>query len=218
MLLLVEDDPMLGATIVECLSEDFQVQWVRTLGDARLAMELQTFDLLLFDVTLPDGSGLDLLRSSRETGVDTPILMLTALDAPAQRVEGLMAGADDYIGKPFDLNELIARCHAAIRRARGNPNPAVRIGRLTYDKAGHCVSMDGQPLPLSSRELRVFDTLFANVGRIVSKDQLEERLHHLTGDLESNAVEVYVSRLRRKIGHEMIQTLRGVGYMLKSSP
>lgn len=208
---------MLGQTIVDCLSEDFQVHWVRTLGDARLALETQTYDLLLLDITLPDGSGLDLVRDSRDENLTTPILMLTALDAPAQRVEGLMAGADDYIGKPFDLDELIARCHAAIRRARGNPNPTVQLGSLTYDKAGHRVSIDGEPLQLSSRELRVFDTLFANAGRIVSKNHIEERLHHITGDLESNAVEVYISRLRRKLGHDMIQTVRGVGYMLSTS-
>lgn len=209
---------MLGQTIVECLSEDFQVQWVRTIADARLALDVQDYDLVLLDITLPDGSGLDLLRSVRQNGKAMPILMLTALDAPAQRVEGLMAGADDYIGKPFDLDELLARCHAAIRRARGNPNPAVKMGSLIYDKAGHRVTMNGHPLQLSSRELRVFDTLFANAGRIVSKDQIEERLHHMTGDLESNAVEVYVSRLRRKIGHDLIQTVRGVGYMLTASP
>jgi len=215
MLLLCEDDRMLGEAIVAALSSDFQVEWVCTLEDARLAVRAASYDLLVVDLGLPDGSGLDLVQDVRSNGIRVPIIILTARNAPPQRVEGLNLGADDYIGKPFDLGELIARCHAAIRRARGHAAPELPIGPLVYDKVGRRVLRDGRTLDLSARELRIFDVLAANVGRIVSKDQIEERLHHLTGDYESNAVEVYISRLRRKIGADMIQTVRGIGYLLQ---
>jgi DNA-binding response OmpR family regulator len=214
MLLLCEDDVMLGRAIAEGLGCDFQVDWVRNLVDARLAMETTAYELAVLDLELPDGSGLDLLRAMRRRGDAMAVIILTARNTPNQRVEGLQSGADDYVGKPFDLGELIARCHVAIRRARGQSVAETVLGDLRYNKEGHRLTRHGQDINLSSRELRVFDILAAHAGAIVSKDQIEERLHHITGDLESNAVEVYVSRLRRKIGHDTIKTVRGIGYML----
>jgi len=218
MLLLCEDDRMLGDAIVAALSNDFQVEWVRTLEDARLLLMGASYDLLILDLGLPDGSGLDLLRELRGRGDNMPMIILTARNTPPQRIEGLSLGADDYVTKPFDLGELIARCHVAIRRARGQATTQTHIGPLVYDKSGHSVTREGQRIELSARELRIFDVLVAHLGRIVSKEQIEERLYHLTGDLESNAVEVYISRLRRKIGADMIQTVRGIGYMLRKGP
>lgn len=215
MLLLVEDDPMLGRTIVEGLSPHFRVEWVRSLGDARLALEASPYDVLLLDLSLPDGSGLDLLRELRGAGNTIAIIILTSAAAPAQRVEGLRLGADDYVGKPFDLDELIARCEAAARRALGQPAPVLTLGDLVYDRGGHALTRDGVPVPLSSTDLRLFDLLVARAGRIVSKSQIEERLYAWSGEVESNTVEVYISRLRRKVGHDRIRTVRGLGYMLE---
>lgn len=214
MLLLAEDDPMLGQTITEGLSPHFRVDWQRTLADARLALAAAQYDVLLLDLSLPDGSGLDLLRELRAAGNPIAVIILTSSAAPAQRVEGLRLGADDYVGKPFDLDELTARCEAAARRVLGQPAPVMALGDLVYDRGGHSLTRGGVAVPLSSTDLRVFDLLVARAGRIVSKGQIEERLYSWSGEVESNTVEVYISRLRRKVGHDRIRTVRGLGYML----
>lgn len=214
MLLVVEDDPILGAALVEGLSRVFRVDLAAPLADARAALDTVDYDLILLDFALPDGSGQDLLREIRRAGRSIAVIVLTAFDRPQDRVEGLRQGADDYVGKPFDFDELIARCQAAVRRLHGHPAPLTIIGPLTYDRSGRTLTVDGVPVALSATELRVLDVLVANRGRIVSKDQIEERLYHWTGEIESNTVEVYVSRLRRKIGKELIRTVRGLGYMI----
>ena len=172
------------------------------------------FDIVLLDLGLPDGSGLTLLRDMRASHHLEPVIILTALDSPAQRIAGLKSGADDYVGKPFDLGELSARCEALIRRARRQANSAIDFDGILYDKSEHSVTVDGVAVVLSATELRIFDLLMAHAGTIVSKSQIEDRLYHWTDGVESNTIEVYVSRLRRKLGHDRIRTVRGLGYML----
>ena len=214
MLLLVEDDEMLGSATAEGLAHAFKVTWVRNVTDAKFALEEVAFDIVLLDLGLPDGSGLGLLRDMRANRHLEPVIILTALDSPAQRIAGLKAGADDYVGKPFDLGELAARCEALIRRARGHAQSAIDFDGLVYDKAEHRLTQDGQEVVLSATELRIFDLLMAHAGSIVSKSQIEDRLYHWTDGVESNTIEVYVSRLRRKLGRDRIRTVRGLGYML----
>lgn len=214
MLLVVEDDPMLGAALVEGLSPHFPTELVTTVADARLAVETTTYELAILDLSLPDGSGLELLREWRRDGLAMAVIVLTALDRQQDRVSGLREGADDYVGKPFDLDELIARCEAALRRLHGHAAPQVKIGALSYDRAARLVTVDGQAVALSATDLRVLDMLVAHRGRIVSKAEIEDRLARAGGDIESNAVEVYVSRLRRKLGRDLISTVRGLGYMI----
>lgn len=214
MLLLVEDDEMLGSATAEGLSAAFKVTWVRNVTDAKFALEEVAFDIVLLDLGLPDGSGLGLLRDMRANRHQEPVIILTALDSPAQRIAGLKAGADDYVGKPFDLGELSARCEALIRRARRHAQSAIEFDGIVYDKAEHRLTLEGQEVVLSATELRIFDLLMAHAGTIVSKSQIEDRLYHWTDGVESNTIEVYVSRLRRKLGRDRIRTVRGLGYML----
>lgn len=212
--LLVEDDRMLGAAIVEALEPHFPIDWVRTLGDAEVALRVGGLDFMVLDLGLPDGSGLDLLRAERARGNMIPVLILTARGELGDRLAGLNTGADDYIVKPFDLSELIARCQAVMRRLRGSGSPVIRHGGLSYEPATRSVTLDGQPLLLSARELAVLDILLLHHGRVVSKGQIEQHLYDLDAEVESNTVEVYISRLRRKIGHDAIVTMRGLGYVI----
>lgn len=217
-ILLVEDDDMLAAAIADGLRARFQVAIASNIADAEHAIATDAFELAILDVTLPDGSGLDLLASMRRQGSELPVIMLTARTALADRLSGLNGGADDYLGKPFDLDELIARCDALLRRARGRAAPIISHGGLVYDASAQTVTLDDVRVPLSARELALFDILINNIGRILGKQQIEERLYGWDEMVESNAVEVHVSHLRRKIGREMIQTVRGLGYMIPKRP
>lgn len=212
--LLVEDDQMLGAAIVDALKPHFRVDWLRTVADADAALRAGGHDFVILDLGLPDGSGLDLLKHERARGNQIPVLILTARSLLEDRLAGLNSGADDYLVKPFDLSELIARCEAIMRRLRGSASPVIRHGNLSYEPATRTVLQDGKPLYLSARELAVFDILIGNRGRLVSKGQIEEHLYSWESEVESNTVEVYVSRLRRKIGHDQIVTVRGLGYTM----
>lgn len=214
MLLIVEDDPMLGEALRDGLALRFRTHLAPTLADARLALETMDFSLVILDLSLPDGSGLDLLREMRKAQRNLPVIILTARDRTEDRIAGLELGADDYVGKPFDLNELLARCQAVIRRLRGDLSPVIAIGPLTYDPATRTASVDGQPLTLSATELRLLEVLISARGRMLSKAQIEERLYDWDTEIESNTVEVYISRLRRKIGKDLIRTIRGLGYTL----
>ncbi|RJF80532.1 DNA-binding response regulator [Oleomonas cavernae] len=217
-LLLIEDDRMLGKAIADGLRPRFQVEWVKTVADAEAALATDGFDLAVLDLGLPDGSGLDLLKRERRQGNKLPVLILTARDAIQDRLAGLNTGADDYLTKPFDLNELIARCEAILRRAQGRASPLIEQGDLVYEPAARTASLAGEPLHLSARELAVLDILLANRGRVVSKNQIEERLYSADEVAESNTVEVHVSHLRRKIGRDRIRTVRGLGYMMPKRP
>ena len=163
---------------------------------------------------LPDGRGISFLRSMRMKGCATPVIILTALDQISDRIQGLNAGADDYMTKPFDLSELSARLNAVARRYSGNPNPLVEIGDLQIDLAARTVARGGRPIDLTAREWALFEAFVQRPGQIMSKVQLEERLYAFGAEVESNTIEVHVSRLRKKLGHSVIDTVRGIGYRL----
>ncbi|WP_156254910.1 response regulator [Sandarakinorhabdus oryzae] len=217
-ILLVEDDRMLAAAIVDGLGSRFGVEWVETLADAELAIMTEPVDLVILDLSMPDGSGLDLLRRWRAAGRSEPVLILTARDSVADRIAGLNTGADDYVTKPFDLDELTARCEALRRRAHGRASPMIQHGALSYEPSAQIVLREGQNVPLSARELAIFDVLVSNIGRVISRKQIEERLYRWNEMVESNAVEVHVSHLRRKLGRDMIKTIRGLGYVIPRAP
>lgn len=214
-ILLVEDDPSLGAAIRDQIAaEGHTADWVQILADAVACTQTVTYDLILLDLMLPDGPGLEFLRGLRGRGSAVPVIILTARDRISERIEGLNAGADDYLVKPFDLAELSARIGAVARRYAGNPNPLIQLGDLEIDLASRRITQKGGTIDLSQREWAIFDALLQRPGAVVSKSSLEERLYSFDAEVESNTIEVYVSRLRKKLGRDAIQTLRGVGYRL----
>lgn len=217
--LVVEDDPilrdgikvglgLLGATVDE----------VETCADSRAAMAATRFDAVVLDLMLPDGSGLDVLREMRAAGDRTPVLLLTALDEVGDRIRGLDSGADDYLGKPFDLGELAARVRAIARRGAGRAAPLLRAGEITLDPAGLSVMAGGRAVELSRREFAVLSALMERPGMVKSRGEIEDRLYGWQEEIESNAVEVYVHNLRAKLGREAIETVRGLGYRMKVTP
>lgn len=215
--LLIEDDKMLGSAVRDHLAAyGHAVDWMTRLGPAEDARAAVDYDIILLDLNLPDGHGLDFLRAVRSNGDATPVLILTAMDQLTTRIDGLNAGADDYLVKPFDLSELVARVGAVARRYNRKPSPLLRIGPLAIDQATHVASLDGRPLDLTAREWAVLERLAQHPGVLVTKGQLEDALFAFGAEVESNAVEVYVSRLRKKIGAELIHTSRGLGYQLGS--
>lgn len=214
-LLLVEDDRNLGKATAEGLKESFAVDWVRSAEQAEDALSTTKYDLAVLDINLPEKSGLDLLKSLRRDKNKLPVLLLTARDAVYHRVEGLNAGADDYLVKPFDLDELLARCAALVRRSQSEGQPTIIIDRLSYEPVSGKLEKDGKNIMLSGRERSVFDVLAHNINRPVSKAMIEERIYDWeSADIESNTIEVHIASLRRKIGRETIKTIRGVGYMI----
>jgi two-component system, OmpR family, response regulator QseB len=218
-LLLVEDDAMIGASVQQGLRQDgFSVDWVRDGRAAELALGNETYDLVVLDLGLPRKSGLDVLRDLRRKGNSTPVLVLTARDTVPDRVTGLDAGADDYLVKPFDLNELAARLRALLRRRAGRADPLIRHGNLTLNPATREAAFNGKPLVLSVREFAVIRTLLDRPGALLSRVQIEERLYGWGEEIESNAVEVYIHALRRKLGADFIKTVRGAGYMVPKQP
>ncbi len=214
-LLLVEDDRMIGDSLRQSLRDDGEaVDWVRDARSARAALDSAPFDLVLLDLGLPDGSGLDVLRALRSRRDATPVIVLTARDAAGDRVAGLDAGADDYLVKPFDYDELKARMRAVRRRQTGRGEPAIEHGALRLEPATRAVTLHGAPVALSAREFAVLEALLARPGAILSRAQLEDRLYGWGEEIESNAVPVYIHQLRRKLGADAIRTVRGVGYYL----
>ena len=212
-LLLVEDDPMIGASVQRGLRQDgHTVDWVRDGAAADLAVAAGVHELILLDLGLPGKSGLEWLAQWRARGVSLPVLILTARDAVADRVRGLDAGADDYLVKPFSLDELAARLRALGRRQGGRAAPRLELGPLSLDPATHEVCKDGQPVELSAREFALLHALMENPGVPLSRAQLEERLYGWGAEVASNAVEVHIHVLRRKLGAEWIKNVRGVGY------
>lgn len=214
-ILLVEDDRLLGDGIRAGLMQaGFAVDWTKDGREAELALAGEPYDAVVLDLGLPKLSGMEVLKGLRAARNAVPVLILTARDAVPDRIAGLDAGADDYLVKPFDLGELQARLRALLRRGRSAGDPLLRHGTLTLDPAARSVSHDGQPVELSAREFAVLHALLLNAGRVLSKAQLEEKLYGWGEEIESNAVEVFVHHLRRKLSPELIRTVRGVGYMI----
>jgi two-component system OmpR family response regulator len=214
-ILLIEDDTVLGAALRDQIAADgHSMDWVMRLDVARDALAVAVYDLVLLDLMLPDGRGIPFLRALRAQGAVTPVIILTALDQVSDRIEGLNAGADDYLVKPFDLAELSARIGSVARRYAGNPNPVVRLGSLEIDLAARSVRKEGRLISLTAREWVLFEAFVQRSGQLLSKAQLEERLYSFDTEIESNTIEVHVSRLRKKLGHSVIETERGLGYRL----
>lgn len=214
-LLLAEDDAMLGTSMDKGLTRaGFVVDWVRSGAHADAAIRSESYDVILLDIGLPDASGLDLLKRWRQQELGTPVLMVTARDAVRDRVAGLNLGADDYLPKPFDLDELIARIHALSRRHAGRSQPALRLGRLVVDPVQHLAQLGERELGLSPREFKLLVTLLEKPGTVFSLEQLESRLYNWDDDVTLNAIEVLLHQLRRKLGEPWIRNVRGVGYKL----
>jgi len=214
-LLLVEDDPMIGESVRQGLRQDgFTVDWARDGKDAELALEAEPYALVLLDLGLPGKSGLDLLERLRRRGDGIPVLIMTARDTVADRVRGLDTGADDYLVKPFDLEEMSARIRALLRRRAGRSQPRIAYGALTLDPATHEVTLRGKPLLLSAREFALLRALLEKPGAVLSRARLEEILYGWDKEVESNAVEVHIHNLRKKLGVDAIRNVRGVGYMV----
>jgi two-component system OmpR family response regulator/two-component system response regulator QseB len=214
-ILLAEDDPLLGDGLRNGLRQlGFQVDWVRDGAAALRELQSEVYAAAVLDLGLPRMDGLDVLSRTRAGGVKTPILALTARDALPERVRGLDAGADDYVVKPVDLAELAARLRALVRRSHGVAREQLQAGGVLLDPAARTVMRDGQAVGLSTREFDLLQALMLNPGRVLTRDQLEQRLYPWGQEVESNAVEVHVHHLRRKLGNGMIVTVRGIGYTL----
>lgn len=214
-LLLVEDDSLLGDGICVGLQQaGFVVDWVRDGQAGKLALQAEAYALVVLDLGLPRLSGPELLKWLRGRGNDIPVLILTARDTVADRVGGLDAGADDYLIKPFDLDELAARIRALLRRASGRAAPLISHGKLEVDPASRQVMLDGRSVELSPREFAILLVLLEGAGRALSREQLEQSLYGWGEEVESNAVEVHIHHLRKKLGADLIRTIRGVGYLV----
>lgn len=214
-ILLVEDDALLGDGIRAGLKQaGFAVDWVTDGQAALLALSTGGHDLMVLDLGLPKITGLDVLRKLRAANNPLPVLLLTARDTVADRVSGLDAGADDYLIKPFDLDELVARLRALSRRASGQVSPILRHDEIVLDPAAHTVHQTGKLVELSAREFALLYELLRNRGRVQSREQLENRLYGWGEEVESNSVEVHIHHLRKKLGSDLIRTLRGVGYLI----
>ncbi|MBW8299558.1 MAG: response regulator transcription factor [Hydrogenophaga sp.] len=214
-ILLIEDDTVLGAAVRDQIAADgHSVDWVMRLDAAGDALAAAAYDLVLLDLMLPDGRGIPFLKTLRGRGDVTPVIILTALDQVSDRIGGLNAGADDYLVKPFDLAELSARIGSVARRYTGNPNPIITLGPLQIDLAARSIVGNGKSIVLTAREWVLFEAFLQRPGQLLSKAQLEERLYSFDTEIDSNAIEVHVSRLRKKLGAHVIETERGLGYRL----
>ena len=212
-ILLVEDDLMIGDSVRSALRhEGFAVDWVRDGRAAQSTLATERFDLVLLDLGLPHIDGLDVLRDMRARQDATPVIIVTARDEVSSRVAGLDAGADDYVVKPFELEELTARMRAVIRRHAGRADPVIEVAPVTLDPTTRIVTVRGEPVVLSAREYAVLEAMMMRPGAILSRAQLEDRLYGWGEEIESNAISVYVHQLRRKLGEDFIHTVRGVGY------
>lgn len=214
-LLLVEDDSMIGEAVLDLLrAEQYAVDWARDGDAADTALRTQAYDLVLLDLGLPKRDGLAVLRDLRARKNRTPVLVATARDAVAQRIEGLDAGADDYVLKPYDLDELLARIRALLRRAAGRAEPVYEHQGVSINPATREVTVRGAPVVLSGREWAVLEPLIARPGMVLSRQQLEDKLYGWGDEVSSNAVEVYIHGLRKKLGPELVLNVRGVGYLV----
>jgi len=213
--LVVEDDRMIAKGLHTALKQDgYAVDGVSDGASAAAALRSSRFDLVLLDLGLPERDGLEVLRELRARGDATPVIIVTARDDVQNRIQGLDAGADDYIIKPFDLDEVAARMRSVLRRAAGRGDPCIRHRGITLDPVSHAVERDGERVVLSAHEFSVLEALMQRPGAVLSRAQLEDRLYGWSEGIESNAIEVYVHGLRRKLGTDAIRTLRGVGYFV----
>lgn len=214
-LLLVEDDAMIGDMVLTVLrSEHYAVDWVRDGAMADQALRTAEYDLVLLDLGLPKRDGLEVLRALRGRRGSVPVLVATARDGVSDRIAGLDAGADDYVVKPYDTDELLARIRALLRRAAGRAEPVFEYKGISLNPATHEATVDGQPVSLSAREWAVLEPLLVRPGAVLSRVQLEEKLFSWKDDISSNAVEVYIHGVRKKLGNDVIQTVRGLGYLV----
>ncbi len=213
--LLVEDDTLLGDGIYNGLvQQGAAVDWVKNGPAAEVALEANKYDAMILDLTLPQGDGLTILQNLRASGDTMPVLILTARDSVTDRVLGLDSGADDYMTKPFDMTELDARLRALIRRSKGRASPELRHGDLIIDLASLSVTRGSQVVPLSRREFALLHVLLENTGNVMDRKSLEESLYAWKDEVDSNAVEVHIHRIRKKLGIDIIRTIRGVGYII----
>jgi DNA-binding response OmpR family regulator len=219
-ILLAEDDPLLGDGLKAGLRQlGFQVDWVKDGAAAQRELRTQSYAAAVLDLGLPRLDGMDVLKTVRHAGISIPILVLTARDAVPDRIRGLDLGADDYVVKPVDLHELAARLRALVRRAHGQPTEILSARDVVLDPAARSVRKAGTPVTLSTREFDLLHALMLSADRVLSREQLEQHLYSWGQEVESNAVEVHIHNLRRKLGNSLIQTVRGVGYiLLKDAP
>jgi len=215
-LLLVEDDALLGEGVeIGLRKAGYAVDWVRDGETAEAALSTEQYDLMVLDLGLPNKSGLDVLKDIRASGNKLPVLILTAMAGVDHRVSGLDAGADDYLTKPFDLSELYARLRALARRNSGRTDTKIQYGNIQIDPAAYEVMLDGKKIEVSRREYAVLYSLLENTGRVLSREMLEQTMYGWGEEVGSNAVEVYVHHLRKKLGNDLIRTIRGIGYMIE---
>ena len=215
-ILLAEDDALLGDGLRAGLRQHgFQVDWVRSGDAAERELRAQPYAAAVLDLGLPRKDGMDVLAAVRAAGVTVPVLVLTARDAVRERVRGLETGADDYVVKPVDLEELAARLRALVRRSHGVAQEKLRVGDLELDPAARTLLQRGRLVPLAAREYDLLHALMLNAGRVLTREQLEQHLYSWGQEIESNAIEVHIHHLRRKIGSDAIQTVRGIGYSLR---
>ena len=214
-ILLAEDDPLLGDGLRAGLRQlGFQVDWVRDGHAAARELRAEPYAAAVLDLGLPMKDGLEVLAETRSAGMTLPILVLTARDAVPDRIRGLDIGADDYVVKPVDLHELAARLRALVRRAHGQPHECLRAQGLVLDPAARSLTQDGTEVPMPTREFDLLHALMLNAGRVLSREQLEQHLYSWGQEVDSNAIEVHIHHLRRKLGADTIRTVRGVGYLL----
>ncbi|OIP15886.1 MAG: DNA-binding response regulator [Betaproteobacteria bacterium CG2_30_59_46] len=218
-ILLVEDDPLLGDGVQKSLSHlGFTVDWLRDGRQAEHALASEDYAAVVLDLGLPQLDGLAVLRSARESGLRAPVLILTARDKKSDKLSGFGLGADDYVIKPVDMEELAARLHALIRRSGGHATARLCIGPVEIDPAAHQTWFEGESVDLSAREFAILEQLMQNAGRVLTRAQLEESLYGWGDSADSNTVEVFIHHLRKKLGADFIRTLRGIGYSVERQP
>jgi len=214
-IILIEDDALLGQGVEAGLKQqDYIVEWFQNGRSGLMSLEHETYDAMILDLGLPDISGLDVLKKIRKQGSQLPVLILTALDGVEDRITGLDAGADDYLTKPFDLDEVYARIRALVRRMGGRAESLINYNNIQLNPAAHTVTQNEKPVELSRREYSVLLELLENAGRVLSRTRMEESLYSMDDDVGSNAVEVHIHHLRKKLGNDLIRTVRGVGYTI----
>lgn len=214
-ILLVEDDPLLGEGLFSGLErENYSVDWVKNGEVALTAIDGTPYDAVILDLGLPKMSGIEVLQQTRSQGHDLPVLILTAQDAVSNRISGLDAGADDYLTKPFEFDELCARLRALTRRSRGLAEQKICYKNIEIDSAAHTVLYDNEEIDISRREFALLEELLSSAGRVLSRSHLEEKLYSWGDEVDSNAIEVHIHHLRKRFGSDLIKTVRGVGYIV----